>query len=61
MSSEPTEDYVKIIKNILCACGQPETSEHLFTCLLDQDSSHDMQRSFIDIQIDLNYFTRPSN
>ena len=44
-----------IIENNLCACGQPETAEHfLFTCPFYQDARHDMQRSFSDIQVDLN-------
>ena len=47
-----------IIENNLCACGQPETTEHFFfTCPLYQDTRHDMQRSFIDIQVDLNLQT----
>ena len=44
-----------IIENNLCACGQPEATEQFFfTCPLYQDARHDMQRSFIDIQVDLN-------
>ena len=47
-----------IIEINLCACGQPETSKHLFfTCPLYQDARHDMQRSFIDIQVELNVHT----
>ena len=47
-----------IIENNLCACGQPETTEHFFfTCPFYQDARHDMQRSFIDIQVDLNLQT----
>ena len=47
-----------IIENNLCAGGQPETAEHfLFTCPFYQDARQDMQRSFIDIQVDLNLQT----
>ena len=47
-----------IIENNLCACGQPQTTDHFFfTCPLYQDARHDMQRSFIDIQDDLNLQT----
>ena len=47
-----------IIENNLCACGRPETTEiFFFTCPLYQDARHDMQRSFIDIQVDLNLQT----
>ena len=46
------------IENNLCACGQPKTTEHFFlTCPLYQDARHDMQRSLIDIQVDLNLQT----
>ena len=49
---------MNIIENNLCTCGQPETSEHVFfTCQIYQDARHDMQRSFIDIQVDLNLQT----
>ena len=51
---------MQIIENIrnLCACGQPGTSEHFsFTCPLYQGARHDMQRSLIDIQVDLNLQT----
>ena len=47
-----------IIENNLCACGQSEKTEHFFfTFPLYQDARHDMQRSFIDIQVDLNLQT----
>ena len=47
-----------IIENNLCACGQSEKTEHFFfTCPLYQDARHDMQRYFIDIQVDLNLQT----
>ena len=51
-----------IIENNLCACGQPETSEHFLfhTWQLYQDARHDMQRSLTYIpciQADLNLQT----
>ena len=47
-----------IIENNWCASRQPKTTEHFFfTFPLYQDARHYMQRSFIDIQVDLNLQT----